>query len=96
MLKDAQEAVRKISGEYHKKHATTSAFYHSLLVEQLGQVAHSYMHEGRHSKGIDVHIADVILCSLAYLNWLDEDASAAFRKSLEKHKMVLEGLKRKK
>jgi len=95
-LKDAQEAVRKISGEYHKKHATTSAFYHSLLVEQLGQVAHSYMHEGRHAKGIDVHIADVILCSLAYLNWLDEDASAAFRKSLEKHKKVVEGLKRKK
>lgn len=96
MLKDAQEAVRKVSGDYHKKEVTTSAFYHSLIVEQLGQVAHSYMHDGRYAKGIEEDIADVILCCLAYLNWLDRDASAAFKKSLGKHKRVIEGLKRKK
>jgi len=95
MLNDAQEEVRKISGEYHKKYATTPAFYHSLIVEQLGQVAHSYMHEGRHAKDINVDIADVILCCLAYLNWLDEDASAAFKKSLEKHRKKIEKLKKK-
>jgi NTP pyrophosphatase (non-canonical NTP hydrolase) len=96
MLKDAQEAVRKISGDYHRKEVTTSAFYHSLIVEQLGQVAHSYMHNGRYAKGIEEDITDVILCCLAYLNWLDRDASQAFKKSLDKHKRVIEGLKGKK
>jgi len=96
MLKDAQRAVRKISGDYHKKWVTTSAFYHSMISEQLGQVAHSYMHGGRYAKDIEVDVADVILCCLAYMNWLDKDASAAFEKSLQKHKRVVEGLKRKK
>ena len=94
-MKDAQEAVRKISGDYHKKYATTSAFYHSLIAEQLGQVAHSYMHQGRHAKDIEVDIADIVLCCLAYLNWLDKDASAAFKKSLEKHRLKIEKLKKK-
>jgi NTP pyrophosphatase (non-canonical NTP hydrolase) len=96
MLKDAQEAVRKISGDYHKKNVTTSAFFHSLIAEQLGQVAHSYMHGGRLAKDIDVDIADVILCSLAYLNWLDKEASAAFEKSLKKHGRAIDEWKRKK
>jgi len=96
MLKDAQEAVRKISGDYHKKNATTSAFYHSLIAERVGQVTHSYMHEGRFAKDIEVDIADVILCCLAYLNWLDRDASAAFVKSLEKHGRAIERLRREK
>lgn len=96
MLKDAQRAVRKISGDYHKKWVTTSAFYHSMISEQLGQVAHSYMHGGRYAKDIEVDVADVILCCLAYLNWLDKDASTAFGKSLQKHKRVVDGLKRKK
>lgn len=94
MLKDAQETVRKISGDYHKKNATTSAFFHSLIAEQIGQVAHSYMHEGRFVKDIEVDISDVILCCLAYLNWLNKDASAAFVKSLEKHGHMIEKLKK--
>ncbi len=94
MLKDAQEAVRQISGEFHKKTVTTSAFFHSLLAEQLGQVAHSYFHRGREAPDIEVDIADVALCCLAYLNWLGKDASEAFAKSLEKHKRVVEALKR--
>ena len=96
MLKNAQKAVRKISGDYHKKWVTTSTFFHSLITEQLGQVAHSYIHGGRYAKDLEVDIADVILCCLAYLNWLDKDASAAFEKSLRKHRQVLEGLKRRK
>ncbi|MEM2192493.1 MAG: hypothetical protein QXG38_02630 [Candidatus Hadarchaeales archaeon] len=96
MLEKAQEAVRKISGDYHKKWVKTSTFYHSVILEQLGQVAHSYIHGGRYAERIDEDIADVILCCLAYLNWLDKDASAAFKKSLEKHKRIIEGLKSKK
>jgi len=95
MLKEAQEAVGKISKDYSKKIVTTSAFYHSLILEQLGQVAHSYMHVGRYAKGIEEDIADVILSCLAYLNWLDKDASAAFEKSLVKHKRAVDRLKRK-
>ncbi len=95
MLKNAQEAVRGISGGYHKKYATTSAYFHSLVTEQMGQVALSYMLRGRYAKDIEVDIADVILACLAYLNWLDKDASAAFKKSLEKHRRVLKKLKRK-
>ena len=96
MLKEAQAAVGKISRDYSKKVVTTSAFYHSLILEQLGQVAHSYMHGGRHADKMDEDIADVILSCLAYMNWLEKDASAAFVKSLEKHKRVVEELKRKK
>ena len=95
MLKDAQEAVGKISRDYSKKVVTTSAFYHSLILEQLGQVAHSYMHSGRYAKDMEEDIADVILSCLAYLNWLDRDASAAFKKSLAKHKRVVDELKHK-
>jgi len=65
-------------------------------VEQLGQVAHAYIHDGRYAKHIEEDIADVILCCLAYMNWLDRDASAAFEKSLAKHKKVVDKLKRKK
>jgi len=95
VMKQAQESVRKISGDFQKKGVTTSAFFHSMIAEQFGQVAHSYMHGGRHAKDIDVDIADVILCCLAYLNWLDKDASAAFEKTLQKHKRIVEELKRK-
>jgi len=95
MLKDAQAAVAKISGKNSKNWVKTSAFYHSLMAEQLGQVAHAYIHEGRHAKDIDEDVADVILCCLAYLNWLGEDASVAFKKSLQKHKRVIEALESK-
>jgi NTP pyrophosphatase (non-canonical NTP hydrolase) len=95
MLKDAQVAVAKISGDNSKKWVKTSTFYHSLISEQLGQVAHSYIHRGRYAKDIDVDVADVILCCLAYLNWLDKDASAAFKKSMQKHKRVIEALESK-
>jgi len=94
MLKQAQDAVRAISDDFHKRTVTTSAFFHSLLAEQFGQVAHSYFHGGREAKDIGVDIADVVLVCLAYLNWLGKDASAAFERSLEKHKRVVESLKR--
>jgi NTP pyrophosphatase (non-canonical NTP hydrolase) len=96
MLKDAQSAVAKISSERNEKWVKSSTFYHSLIAEQLGQVAQSYIRGGRYAEYIDVDITDVILCCLAYLNWLDKDASAAFKKSLEKHRRVIEKLKSKK
>jgi len=86
MLGKAQKAVREISGRFHRQTVTTSAFFHSLLVEQLGQVAHAYVHGGRHAEGIEEDIADVIVCCLAYLNWLRRDGSAPFQRALEKHK----------
>ncbi len=85
MLKQAQEAVREISGEFHKRTVDTSAFFHSLVAEQLGQAAHAYLHWGRRAPGIDVDIADIIVCCLAYLNWVGVDASEAFEKALAKH-----------
>jgi NTP pyrophosphatase (non-canonical NTP hydrolase) len=95
MLKDAQAAVAKISRGNSKKWVKSSTFYHSLIAEQFGQVAHAYIHEGRYAKNVDVDVTDVILCCLAYLNWLDKDASAAFKKSLQKHKRVIEALESK-
>jgi len=47
------------------------------------------MEEGRFGKEIEADIADVIVVSLAYLNWLEKDASEAFRKSLEKHERAI-------
>jgi len=95
-LKEAQESVKKISYEIHKTQVFTSSFFIALMAEQLGQVAHKYIHEGRHAKDIEVDIADVVLACLAYLNWLEKDASEAFQKSLEKHQKAIETMKRQK
>lgn len=93
ILEDAQEAVKEISQDFHKDTVYTSAFFHSLILEQLGQATHSYMREGRHAEDIEEDIADVILCCLAYFNWLEEDASEAFERSLEKHREIVRKLK---
>jgi len=95
MLKEAQEAVKKISYEAHKKEVFTSSFFVTLLAEQVGQVAEKYLAEGRLGKDIEVDIADLIVVSLAYLNWLEKDASEAFRKSLEKHERAIKGFTEK-
>jgi len=89
MLEEAQEATRAISAEFHGETVTTSAFFHSLIVEQLGQVAHAYVHGGRRAQGIEVDIADVIVCCLAYLNWLGVDASEAFQRALARHERAV-------
>jgi NTP pyrophosphatase (non-canonical NTP hydrolase) len=88
-MKEAQEAVKKISYEAHKKEVFTSSFFITLLAEQVGQVAEKYISEGRLAKDIEVDITDTIVVSLAYLNWLEKDASQAFRKSLEKHQKAI-------
>lgn len=95
-LKEAQESVKKISYEIHKTQVFTSSFFIALIAEQVGQVAHKYIHEGRHAKDIEVDIADVILVGLAYLNWLEKDATEAFKKSSEKHKRAVETVKKQK
>ena len=89
MLKEAQETVKRISYETHKKEIFTSSFFITLLTEQVGQVAEKYIEEGRLGKDIEVDIADIIVVSLAYLNWLEKDASEAFKKSLEKHERAI-------
>ena len=89
MLKEAQEAVKRISYEAHKKEVFTSSFFIALLAEQVGQAAEKYITEGRLGKDIEVDIADIIVVSLAYLNWLEKDASDAFKKSLEKHERAI-------
>ncbi len=90
MLEEAQEAIRKISYEVHKKEVFTTGFFITLLTEQVGQVAEKYLAEGRHGKDIEVDIADVIVVCLAYLNWLEKDATEAFKKALEKHGKTME------
>lgn len=95
MLEKAQSAVKEISGDFHKKTAETSGFFYTLILEQLGKAAHKYMHEGRYAKDVELDIAAVILSCLAYLNWIDRDASKAFAKALEKHKKKVASLKSK-
>jgi NTP pyrophosphatase (non-canonical NTP hydrolase) len=89
MLEEAQETVKKISDAAHKKEVFTSSFFITLLVEQVGQVAEKYIREGRLGKDIEVDITDIIVVSLAYLNWLEKDSSEAFKKSLEKHERAI-------
>jgi len=96
MLKEAQAAVKKISYESHKKEVFTSSFFITLLTEQVGQVAEKYIAEGRLGKDIEVDIADVIVVSLAYLNWLEKDASEAFKKALEKQEKAIARLAKQK
>jgi len=95
-LKQAQEEVRKISKSYDRKTVYTSAFFLTLIAEQLGQVSEKYLHKGRKAANIEVDIADIIVCSLAYLNWLGKDASKAFAKALAKHKARLGSVQRAK
>jgi len=93
-LKEAQESVRNISYETHKSKAYTSAFFVTLMAEQVGQVAEKYMDHGRHANDIEVDITDVILVCLAYLNWLETDATKAFKKSLAKHQKAVDLFKK--
>ena len=93
-LKEAQEAVKSISYETYKTQIFTSSFFVALLAEQVGQVAHKYIHEGRHAKDIEVDIADIVVAGLDYLNWLEKDATDAFQKSLEKHRKAVETMKK--
>ena len=95
-LKEAQEAVKDISYETHKTQVFTSSFFIALMTEQMGQVAHKYIHEGRHAKDIEVDITDVILAGLNYLNWLEKDATEAFKQSLEKHQKAVETMRKRK
>ncbi|MFP3985626.1 MAG: hypothetical protein ACLFU9_06655 [Candidatus Bathyarchaeia archaeon] len=90
MLSEAQEAVRRISYDPHKKEVFTSSFFVALLTEQIGQVAEKYLADGRQGKDIEVDIADVVVVCLAYLNWLEKDAAEAFSKALEKHRKTME------
>ena len=86
LIKELQEKVREISGEFHKKTVWTSAFFYALLMEQIGQCAIKYMHNGRNAPGIDEDIADIIIACICYLNWLGIDAEEAVKKALEKHR----------
>jgi len=89
-LKSAQEAVREISGDFHKRTVWTSSFFFALLMEQVGQCAINYMHKGRAATRMDEDVADIVIACLCYLNWLDEDADRAFRKALKKHRRNIE------
>jgi NTP pyrophosphatase (non-canonical NTP hydrolase) len=93
-LKEAQDEVQKISKKYDEKNVYTSAFFIALIEEQLGQIAEKYLHQGREAPDIEVDIADVIVCSLAYLNWLGKDASVAFAKALKKHEARIKALQK--
>ncbi len=90
MLEEAQTKVKEVSYNIHKEKVYTSAFFVTLLAEQIGQVAEKYLEEGRRGEDIEVDITDVILVCLAYLNWLGKDASSGFERSLEKHKKAIE------
>lgn len=93
-MKEAQYEVERISKKYDEKSVYTSAFFIALIEEQLGQVAEKYLHHGREAPDIEVDIADVIVCSLAYLNWLGKDASAAFAMALKKHEARMKALQK--
>ena len=93
-FKEAQTKVKEISYEAHREKVYTSAFFVTLLAEQVGQIAEKYLHEGRSGEDIEGDITDVILVCLAYLNWLGKDASTSFEKSLEKHRRAIEVFKK--
>lgn len=90
MIREAQEAVRDVSGDFHKRTVTTSAFFFALLMEQIGQCARKYIHEGREAEGMPEDIMDIVIACLCYLNWLDSDAEKAFDSALEKHRKDIE------
>ena len=90
MLSDAQKEVEKISGDFHKRTVTTSAFFFALLMEQIGQCARKYIHEGREAKSLSEDVADIMVGCFCYLNWLDKDANKAFENALKKHENNIE------
>ncbi len=95
-LQECQDLVRQISYEIQKKEVFTSSFFIARLASEVGQVAEKYLKEGRMAEDIDVDITDIILACLAYLNWLEQDATKAFGKSLDKYKRAMELFKKEK
>lgn len=91
-LGEAQGRIREISERYDKEMVYSSAFFITLLNGQLGSVATKYLSDGRRAENMEVDIADILVCSLAYLNWLGKDATEAFLKSLQKHEAKLADL----
>ena len=85
-LNELQEQIREVSGEFHKNTVATSGFFYALLMEQIGQCARKFMHQGKETGDIAEDITDIVIACLCYLNWLDEDADEAWEKSFEKHK----------
>lgn len=86
-LGEAQQRIGEISEKFDKEMVHTTAFFITLLNGQLGSLANKYLRAdgGRKAEGIEIDIADIIVCSLAYLNWLGKDASEAFVEALRKH-----------
>jgi len=95
-LQECQDLVKQVSYEIQKKEVFTSSFFITRLASEVGQVAEKYLREGRITKDIDVDITDIILVCLAYLNWLEEEATKAFAKSLDKYKKATELFKKEK
>lgn len=95
-LQECQDLVKQVSYEIQKKEVFTSSFFITRLASEVGQVAEKYLSEGRMAKNMDVDIIDIILVCLAYLNWLEEDATKAFAKSLDKYKQAIELFKKRK
>jgi NTP pyrophosphatase (non-canonical NTP hydrolase) len=93
MLEDVAEEINKISGEFHKQKVEHFAFFISLLSEELGQVSQKYMHEGRNAHNLEIDICDIIVVSIAALNWLGKDISQAMLNAIEKHRATIEKLK---
>jgi NTP pyrophosphatase (non-canonical NTP hydrolase) len=85
-LSELQEEIRKISGEFHKETVATGAFFYALLMEQIGQCARKFMHQGKETEDIAEDIADIVIACLCYLNWVGVDADKAWQRSFAKHR----------
>lgn len=88
--------MKQVSYQIQKKEVFTSSFFITRLLFEAGQVTERYLSEGRMAKDIDVDITDVLLVCLAYLNWLEQDATEAFAKSLDKYKIAIDLFKKEK
>jgi len=92
-LESAANLCREAALEVHRQKITTSAGFITLIVEQVGDIAKAYWHEGREAVDIPEEVTDMIVVGLCYLNWLgltNEKIEACFQSSLAKLRRHME------
>jgi len=88
-LESAANLCRQMALEVQRQKITTSAAFITLIVEQVGDIAKAYWHEGREAADIPEEVTDMIIVGLCYLNWLglsNEKIENCFQNSLAKLK----------
>jgi len=86
----AQQAVKEISGELHKRTIRNPSFFYMLMIQGVGQAADAYLKGKKKRAELGQDVSDIILYGLAFLSWLGIDADDVFHDSLSRHRRYVD------